>query len=123
MTTKIVQGWRITCQDGVFGHSKEWAKRKFNCVNWFGWTDGSQKGSISTTLIGNGRARLNFGNCNVKGTVKVFLDEIEKSSASANTPNKVFEFNFNYSKLKISEHGDGIIQFNSIEIIQCNSCS
>ena len=92
-----------------------------NCQNWFGWTNGDPVGSIATTLSGYGRARLDFGNCNTRGTVKAFLDGEEIESVDSGTHHKVVEFNFiPGSKLSISEHGTAIIQFNFLEIIDCN---
>ena len=79
-------------------------------------------GSIATTLTGSGQARLDFGNCYPGGTVKAFLDGQEIGSADALIPNKVVEFYFSPgSKLTISEHGIAVIQFNSLEVINCSA--
>ena len=57
-----------------------------------------------------------------RGTVKAFLDGEEIESVDSGTHHKVVEFNFTPgSRLSISEHGAGIIQFNSLEIIDCHS--
>ena len=32
-------------------------------TNWFGFSDGTEVGTVSTTLQGNGVATLDFGNC------------------------------------------------------------
>ena len=78
-------------------------------------------GSISTTLYGNGRAKLDFGNCEAGQNirfVKVYLDGTEIDSAPNLTPSKSIEFDFtDGSVLKISEHTESILQFNSLEII------
>ena len=118
-TTNAVSHWTIDCNNGV------WTVPWKNCQNWYGWIGypeaSGNVGSISTTLSGSGRARLDFGNCHDTGTVKAFLDGQEIGSADALMPNKVVEFNFiPGSKLSISEHGETIIQFNSLEIIDCN---
>ena len=97
-----------------------------NCQNWYGWIGypeaSGNVGSISTTLSGSGRARLDFGNCHDTGTVKAFLDGQEIGSADALIPHKVVEFNFNPgSVLRISEYDVAVIQFNNLEIIDCPS--
>ena len=77
-------------------------------------------GSIVTTLSGSGRARLDFGNCHSGGTVKAFLDGQEIGSADALIPHKVVEFNFNPgSVLRMSEYDKAVIQFNSLQMIDC----
>ena len=120
ITTNTVKGWTIDCNNGVW-NGKVWK----NCQNWYGWSYGKgedEVGSIITTLSGSGRARLDFGNCNNKGTVKAFLDELEIGSADTLIPHKVVEFNFNPgSVLRISEYDIAVIQFNNLEIIDCHS--
>ena len=69
-------------------------------------------------------ARLDFGNCwgSASGFVYVYLNGIEIASAPKYTPSVTVEFDFHIgSILKISEVGGVIIQFNSLDIIQCNS--
>ena len=119
-TTNTVSGWTIDCNNGV------WTKAWKNCQNWYGWIgypeESGNVGSISTTLSGSGRARLDFGNCHDTGTVKAFLDGQEIGSADALIPHKVVEFNFNPgSVLRMSEYDIAVIQFNSLEIIDCPS--
>ena len=59
-----------------------------------------------------------------KGTVKAFLDGEEIGSAGFLTPNQVVEFTFNHgSELLINEHDTAVIQFNSLEILNCDSCN
>ena len=41
---------------------------------WYGFSKGHRVGRVSTILNGNGRARLDFGNCGVTGRVVVNLD-------------------------------------------------
>ena len=77
-------------------------------------------GLVSTTFSRMGRVRLDFGNCWTSGTVKAYLDGIRIASARGNTTSKTVEFNVTVgSILKITEIG-AIIQFNSLEMIQCN---
>ena len=121
-TTKNVPGWTINCDEGVWIQNN-WATTATTtiCSNWYGWNPNHPVGSISTTLYGNGRAKLDFGNCeggqNIR-LVKVYLDGTEIDSAPNSTPSKSTEFDFtDGSVLKISEHNQSILQFNSLEII------
>ena len=71
-------------------------------------------------MIGDGRAELDFGNCNHWGQVKAYIDGNEIGSASAQDGSKKVEFEFGQgSKLEIIEDPKAIIQFNSLEIIEC----
>ena len=89
------------------------------CSNWYGWMDGDPYGSITTTFNGIGRAQLDFGNCFYRNAVNATLDETVIATARANTPSMKVEFDFHIgSILKIAEYG--ILQFNSLNIIQCN---
>ena len=91
-----------------------------NCQNWYGWGKNEKVGSIVTNLSGSGHARLDFGNCHNTGTVKAFLDGQEIGSADAFIPHKVVEFNFNPgSVLRMSEYDNAVIQFNSLQIVDC----
>ena len=56
-----VDGWNIECNAGIW--DQQGTNYDEKCHNWYGWKGGSGVGSISTTLFGGGRARLNFGNC------------------------------------------------------------
>ena len=118
-STTTVDGWTIDCNKGV------WTRTWLECQNWFGWGTVDQSnpdGSISTILSGFGGARLDFGNCHSSGTVKVFLDGQEIGSADALIPHNVVEFNFiEGSELTISEHDVAVIQFNSLQIIDCHT--
>ena len=112
-------GWNIDCDEGVWQqNARDYAGHV--CSNWYGWTAGTPIGSISTTFNGVGRAQLDFGNCWTGGTfVNATLDGTVIASAPTNTPSMTVEFDFRIgSILKIAEHG--ILQFNSLNIIQCN---
>ena len=96
---------------------------KCSAGNWYGWTNFKPEGSISTTLKGNGRARLFFGNCWDgrkpwdKGYVKAYLDGSQMKYASHG---KHVSHMFNYkngSKLEIREINGGIIQFNKFQTL------
>ena len=117
-STTTVNGWTIDGNAGV------WTTPWLDCQNWYGWATvdaDTPVGSISTILSGSGRARLDFGNCHSSGTVKVFLDGQEIGSADALIPHTVVEFNFfPGSELTISEHDVAVIQFNSLQIIDCH---
>ena len=89
------------------------------CSNWYGYKYPSE-GSINTTFNGIGRAQIDFGNCYTVGTVNATLDGTVIASVPANTPSVTLEFDFLVgSILRITEDG-AIIQFNSLDIIQCN---
>ena len=112
-------GWNIDCNGGVWQQSaRDYAGHV--CSNWYGWNGNADIGSISTTFNGVGRAQLDFGNCWTSGTfVNATLDGTVIASAPINTPSMTVEFDFDIgSILKIAEHG--ILQFNSLNIIQCN---
>ena len=90
------------------------------CSNWWCSTGGPPIGSISTTFNGIGRAKLDFGNCWMNGNVKATLNGTVIASASQNTPSVTVEFDFHIgSILTITEFGS-IIQFTSLDTIQCN---
>ena len=126
--TISVPGWNIDCETGVWRQgARDYAGHK--CSNWYGWTSFASNpnasiGSISTTFNGIGRAQLDFGNCWSGGTVNATLNGTLIASVPKNTPSVTVEFDFEIgSILKIAEHylfQDGIIQFNSLNIIQCN---
>ena len=89
------------------------------CENWYGYEDYSAIGSITTTLSGTGRAKLNFGNCYTSGNVKVFLDNTEIATVSGDEKSKTVEFDYNDgNELKLTEDF-AIIVFNSFEVLSC----
>ena len=115
-----IVGWETTCTHGnIYGHSIS------NCSgNWFTYASGSPSCYIKTTLNGNGRAKIDFGNCYNNGVAKLFLDGNEIASAGANEVNIVKEFDFTEgSELKLTEESYGIISFNSFEVLshRCKS--
>ena len=99
-----------------------------NLNSWLGFLNNhngvlteDDNGYIKTKLEGFGTARLDFGNCWTSGTVKVLIDGIEIASAPVSTPNKIVEFEFNYSELEIREEDIGILVFNSFEVLTCQA--
>ena len=115
-------GWNIDCDEGVW---QQGARDNYGhkCSNWYGWNGNADIGSISTTFNGVGRAQLDFGNCwTTSGTyVNASLDGTVIASAPINTPSMTVEFDFEIgSVLKITDTKHGILQFNSLNIIQCN---
>ena len=116
---KLPPEWNIDCDDGVWKQSsRDYAGQM--CSNWYGWKPHVPTGSITTTFNGIGRAKLDFGNCFELYTVKAILDGTVIATAPANTPSMKVEFDFHIgSILKIVENGS-IIQFNSLDILQCN---
>ena len=61
LKTKSTRGWVVDCTYGSWQAAPSVVSN--NCENWFGWNHPGV-GSISTTLIGHGKAELDFGNCN-----------------------------------------------------------
>ena len=113
-----VLGWAVDCDRGVSLPS-DWDLYGDSCSNWYGFKSPSH-GSISTTFNGIGHAQLDFGNCYIQGTVNATLDGTVIASAPANTTSMLVEFDFHIgSILTITEFGS-IIQFNSLDTIQCN---
>ena len=117
-------GWNIDCDEGVW---QQGARDNYGhkCSNWYGWNGNADIGSISATFNGIGRAQLDFGNCLTGGTANATLNGVFIASAPGNTPSMTIEFDFDIgSILKISEisnsDGNAILQFNSLNIIQCN---
>ena len=122
LKTNSVKGWVVDCTVGSW--TAPYVDSK-NCKNWFGWRPNDPVGSISTTLNGQGKAELDFGNCfcpgGAGGTVVAYIDGIEIGSASPNQGSKKIQFQFSHgSKLEIIEDPTAIIQFNSLNIIACN---
>ena len=115
---KLPPEWNIDCNQGVW---KQSSREEYGhiCSNWYGWKKGNPSGSITTTFNGIGRAQLDFGNCFNHNTVTATLDGTVIATAPENTPSMKVEFDFQIgSILKIVE--DGIIQFNSLNILKCN---
>ena len=111
----------IDCDEGVWQqNARDYAGHR--CSNWYGWTSSHPIGSISTIFNGIGRAQLDFGNCWTGGAVNATLNGTVIASAPANTTSMTVEFDFDVGFiLIITEEVDiGIIQFNSLNIIQCN---
>ena len=113
-----VPEWEITCSHGsVYGDTQN------KCQKWLA-SYGSSSCFIRTTLKGNGRARIDFGNCWHNSVVKVFLDGNEIASAGGSEDSIVKEFDFtDGSELKLTEEQYGIISFNSFEALNCVSTS
>ena len=109
--------WESTCVYGtIYGDSH------FTCRNWFTYNQ-EESCYIKTTLNGNGRAKIDFGNCfysQIGGVVTLFLDGNEIAFASAGHVNIVKEFDFtDGSELKLAEEHNGMISFNSFEVLSC----
>ena len=112
-----IPGWDIDCSEGF------WNSYFYDtCPNWYCYNtnDLHQNGSIKTTLSGNGRAKLDFGNCWNGGVVKVFLNNTEIALAPGNTKSKKIEFDYtDGNELKFVEEDTAIIMFNSFEVLNC----
>ena len=118
--SKDVPGWTF---DGLnYGPWKQNAANWGTCSkgSWFGFAYPGD-GSISTVLNGNGKAVLEFGNCWTTGKVAVYLNGNEIASVGAKGEDQV-EFDFqDGAEVKIVEHGECIIQFNDLHIIECST--
>ena len=113
-------GWTIDIDSDSDFYTNKFCS-KWGTQNWYGFKKEIAMGSISTTFIGRGRARLVFGNCWASGTVKVYLDRTVIAFAPGNTPSKTVEFNFKVgSILRITEEDVAIVSYNLLHIIQCN---
>ena len=118
--------WKVDCLHGVWninpftgwtdGNQDMSFTDVTKCTNWYGWTYNAPVGSISTSLVGKGLARLYFGNCWNTGVVKVLLDGAEIGSAGPQEPNKMITFYYHGgSTLEIKEVDTAVIQFNKLE--------
>ena len=120
-STKYVPGWKI---DVTYYPQNSFEKD--NCMtdnNWHGWTGNDAIGSIKTKLKGCGTAKLNFGNCYIKGITQVTLDDKLIDEASSNTISKIIEFDFEDGAiLELRELYTGIIVFNDLTITKCKYC-
>ena len=111
-----IVGWETTCPHGkIYGNSIS------NCSdNWYTYSSGSPSCYIKTTLNGNGRAKIDFGNCWDDGVAKLFLDGNEIASAGGSEVNVVKEFDFtDGAELKLMEEGSGVISFNFFKVLTC----
>ena len=112
----VLPGLVVDCDYG------SWSYFINTCSNWYCWKDNEPVGSIETTLFGNGRGRVDFGNCWTTGVVRLFLNGTEIASASSNSPSNVVEFDFTSGQtLKLVEESIGIIQFNHFEVLSCST--
>ena len=111
-----IVGWETTCTSGnIYGNSLSTCDG-----NWFTFASGTPSCYIKTTLNGNGRAKIDFGNCYNNGVAKLFLDGYEIASAGASEANVVKEFDFtDGSELMLTEEQFGTIIFNSFEVLTC----
>ena len=83
-------------------------------ARWYGYSSGEKVGEISATLKGSGEVSLEFGNCWIKGVVRVTLNGELKAEATANTPNTTLSFGFEDGDvLRISED-IGVVVVNDI---------
>ena len=86
-------------------------------MKWFGWSGGSQVGTLSSTLAGSGGVTIDFGNCWTAGVVKVYLNDVEKGEAHVGTKSNVITFSYaDGDELKIKDEGqNSVISSNSIK--------
>ena len=119
--SKTVDGWTFhdievgPWNGGDFGDCRSKS-------SWFGYSYlKNDDSSISTTLNGKGKAILKFGNCWKNGIVIVYKNDVELKSVGAKSEDNV-EFDFEDGDvLKITEKGNGIIQFNDLKFLECGA--
>ena len=114
-----VSGWTFTA---VKKGPWNLVAAKWGCTeaSWFGFVYPGDA-SISTTLLGKGKAILEFGNCHSGGNVAAYKNDVELSSVGAKTEDQI-EFEFQDGDvIKITEHNTAIIQFNDLKIVGCSS--
>ena len=101
-----------------------------SCGKGTWYCSGKAIGSIKTVFKGSGKATLHFGNCNRKGTVKVFLNDDLKSTAETRMRNGRREGERNNvaiefkkgDELKIMEYKSAILELYSFTV-KCNAGS
>ena len=114
-------GWNLGVGDWQNNHGHV-ASRCRRGTNWFGWTGGSNVGTVSIKLQGNGEATLDFGNCWDAGEVKVYVDDKEVASAQPNTPSKTVSFNFRDGDiLKLRDEGQNSVIAINVLTFRCGS--
>ena len=125
-------GWRFDFTHAGKNPSDEKYKsleKKCGTSNsWYGWSEMSKVGTLSTILSGGGKLTIDFGNCGSDGYVKVYLDSIGMVFAPA-APNEIKSFKSHVIKsfffkpgslLEIKEEGsNSVIRLNSITF-ECN---
>ena len=116
--TESVSGWIFdSITSGPWNHNGDYYDSICSDASWFGWKGGSGVGSIITTLHENGKAILDFGNCNKQGIVVAYKNGVQIASVGASATSKIeFEFS-NGDVIKISEVYSAIIQFNDLKIV------
>ena len=110
-------GWNIDV--GPFGAAKDRQYR--NCMKYiptfFGYKNYREIGRISADFKGEGKATLNFGNCNRYGETKVFLNNVLISSAAANQNSRVVNFDYKpKDTLKLEEFNKSVIKINALQL-------
>ena len=89
--------------------------------SWYGWNPNDKQASISTTLHGSGKAVLEFGNCWKSGEVIAYKNNVEIYRAVGFDAVQVkFDFQ-NGDELRITQNGQGIIQFSDLKFDTCSS--
>ena len=127
-TTLMTQhGWQFDFTDNDSNSTDAYKNISTKCgsqAKWYGWSANSTVGTLSVTLQGAGKVRLNFGNCWDNGTVKVYLNDELIATAAVGNKSVVKTFQFTAgSVLKLKdEDGNSVISLNSINFI-CDGMS
>ena len=126
--TKAIPEWTIDIQNGPWNlgpdRGDDVRKKCGPQGQWFGYSDGSGVGTVSTKLRkGTLCGKIDFGNCWDAGVVKVYFDDKLIGEAQPNTPSKVIEFSIlKDGELKIRDEGaNSVIKFTKFEMVECTS--
>lgn len=81
----------------------------------------TKTGNISTTLRGDGKGNLTFGNCFDSGTVKLYVGGKLEDTVEANTGNRTVQFDYSDGdNLELSVEGGGVLKMSNFVILQCS---
>ena len=109
-------GWNVHTNSETYSSEKCDSSVNMGINNtWYGFFSEAAVGSVSTILIGSGRARLVYGNCFSQNKVSVHLNAAEISSAQGD---EIQSICFNYKDgdiLKIQED-EAVIKLHSFTL-------
>ena len=90
--------------------------------NWWrsrygGSSQGWKTTSVSAVFENDGRATLQFANCNTGGNVKVYLNDSVIATSTSSGRNTIVSFNYDrLSELRIETDDYSIIKLNSLNV-------
>ena len=84
---------------------------------FWGYKLGFPVGRVTTTFKGSGKATLSFGECWIKGTTKVYLNDKQIGIALPRQLGIVVSFEYGQGDtLKLEEEGAGIIKIDYLKL-------